>query len=194
MRSFRAAARGHRVAGLHGMPGLLALVAGTTVVALLGAGLVAVLRPGRPTAPALRSGDVPVAMAAAFVAGVVTADEDLRARTVGALVVPDRVPEFVAAIDAVVEPRVEGGALLSATPRSFKVVESSDTVRVVLVWAEVSTTRAAGPVDGPGTSWEVWGIGLMRTGALWQVFSYEGTREGVPPGDPRLEGFSELVA
>jgi hypothetical protein len=169
------------------------VVALLIVVAVVASGLVVVLRgPGAGVDRDRVAVDEPVALAAAFVAGVVTSDHDRRARTVGALVVPERVPAFVEALDAALEPRAAQGARLAATPRAFKVVESSDTVRVVLVWTRVSRT-SSGPVDGPDESWEVWGLGLMRTGSLWQVFSYEGTREGVPPGDPRLEGFSELV-
>lgn len=171
----------------------LAVVAALMAAGLVLSALVALERTGPDTSVPSVAVDEPVALAVAFVAGVVTPDTDRRARTIGALVVPRRVTEFVTVLDREIASRTATGARIAATPRGFKVVESSRAIRVVLVWTQVLRTDD-GPVSGPDESWEVWGIGLMLRGARWEIFSYEGYEAGVPPGDPRLDGFSELLS
>lgn len=172
----------------------VALVAAAVVLALVVVGLV-VLPSDGSSQPSRREVDdrLTVALAAAFVAGVVTADRDSRARTIGEFVIPQRVPEFVEVLDDTVGPMAQRGRRVAAVPRAAKVAEASGDVRVVLVLAQV-TTQKDGPVDRQDGDWQVWGVGLARFGTGWRVFSYEGMREGVEPGDPRLDGFVELTA
>lgn len=171
---------------------LVATVAVGTVVAIVVSGLVAVLSDPPDEQDAAADRRVPVAMAAAFVAGVVTADRDRRARTIGAFVAPHRVPEFVEVLDEVVGSLDRGDADLVAVPRAVKVVESSETVRVVLVLVQVDGAPRA-VVDAPDDAWQVWGVGVTRTGVQWRVFSYEGMVDDVRPGDPRLDGFEDIT-
>ncbi len=174
----------------HGVrrPWVVGIVA-ALALALVAAGLVAIRRPAERNLDAAAQPGIVVA--ANFAEKVTTTDADARARAIGRWVVPHRVTEFVSAFDKNFADSERPGRRVSATPRRFRVVETSPTVAEVLIWSEVRWTDGGAEAGAP--SWEISAFGVILQAGRWWVFSYDGTKYGVPPGDERLEGFAELA-
>lgn len=148
-------------------------------------------------APAAQAGppaQAPVLAAFGFLTEVTDTDPVRRHRAVARWVSPERMVEFVEAMDDQVGPLAGQAGSLALQPQGWRLYFDEPTVKQVLVWSVVRRTAriAGGESRDLPVHWQVSAIGVHLIGGQWRMFSYEGTKDDVRPGDPRLQGFTML--